>query len=450
MPDTPTNNPACSRWIAYRFSLRGLLIFTLGIATGLGIAKLSGWFLLFDVRIPMPITAWDWFLAIRVAIATWLAVGLLEEVRDLWLAVRKNPQFDRNLRTALRWAILWRCLGAFAAGAYVAYQYASPFEILAWEWDISGMIAVREIPDAILCLIVLAAIDPTGGPNEARQPVWRKCLAVVAVLAAGAWAIVLVDERMGIASLTHRAITTLVPAVSAELHAAWIRGGIASAVLTLISFFLICQLARHWARPGRTTWGVLLVLAIAALGYEIGWAARWGLPRYSQAVYLTLHLRDPSFVTMSGLLIFTFSFVAAGYVLTRTTDLDATFEWRPANRRYCHESAALMMVPFFLHILQFLWAAESPPLRRIADAAYVVAYEPVSLLWLAVFLAGTWRLICWMRTRETVWPTTIAALPAGKLAAIWSATLITVVLAAASFAWLGFVGWLIVPIAWRL
>lgn len=448
-----SDHPPQLRPRRFRFSLLGLFFLTLGIAGGIGVARL--------IR-------WDVMEGICAAIVIWLVLGLGQQIRDLWRVRQGAPQTAEALM-GLCWALAWRIAAIAGALACVAcrwWGYASLTEDAPL--DLLNPDIPRRFSEILLVVTLLATIDFYDGPRQTRPSAVSRLIGVGAMLAASGAVVILVCSQFLIPVLVHVAIHGVElsqpyrmqgaviygQVADQELQAEWLEQGFIATLMLMVSLALMWGLAKQW-RAGlraRLAVGMLLAGALLVLSFELAWAAVYALPRLSPFLLKALPIWQWPAALPAGIGLAAFASAAAWKLSVDECPTGSVpLVWRPYGRQYCHEFVLLWLLPFSTLLVSYAWSAWQMPQTRwggkiialLMDVTSAIAADSRALLWLALFLAGMFAFTRWWLGRGEPWPAAVKPLPTAKFITLWVALFWTTLLAVPTLAWLATVVWLL-------
>jgi len=447
-----------------RFSVFDLLVITFGVAAGLAYHRLPGV---------------GWSDALLVTCATWIVVGMVQQMRSAYGAWRSIPSADRELRTGAALAIARPIAVVSLLAAAVGLEVAKEFEL-----DVSESLALDAFIASLFSLATICAYTAPGRAEitkaTPRKTVFQSMVGILAMLLGCVWLIYVLISAQTISGLVHLAIRGVEayqptrwsgkpfypfdPQV--KLLAEFFRGSVLAALAVAVSAISVVLLTVYWNR--RTTRQLLFMIALAGIAlaaYLVHWYWTVGFPTVSP--YLAGNTgTQPWYVVAAGFSVFAgacFLFAMRYVPEGRRNDPRATAAPPPY-----HLSAAVMSLlllamiisatpgwwnvplisslwgsPTLMADLEFWWNGgagllELPQLLLQVAYALAASYveEPKMLLRLAAILIVFSQLRRWRRGEPVI--EALAPVQIGKLLTVTALAALTLLLAIPAGAWLGF------------
>lgn len=459
-----------------QFTLRGLMVFVLGVAVGLSVWQIEAPTAEEDPWVMQMVSSRVlWYNRIRdvvtrlthglvAAAAAWMALGLAVQVRDLATAQRGCPGPSREQRWGWRFAVSWR---VFVVGAVVAHYVIGALLHLgilqpAEMDDVFGTPGknTREALVLVCIILVLWSVAPRTRPR--RTGLGSTLWSVAGVAAAVVLAVIVCAHNTIIQFLVAVAIQGIESAEPLWLAPEgveirpWVRMARfhrESALvlgLALLTLAVASPLIRRWTRGVRRNragdWVLAAVFAasLAVSGAGLVWLFTIAMPR-AFPIMIVAQKPWPGHVWASSFLLVAVLTGACAFRLISapgeaTGGIDA--DW-PSRRRYYHERIV---------VISFLAVAVGAQLVVAVLAASALfmglAYAPLDLLArgecllrliLLVAAAGAvWRLA---RQDPAALPPPPPALAPGRFAATWLVLFLTALTLLPAIGVFGFTLW---------
>jgi hypothetical protein len=365
----------------FQFSLRGLMVLMFGVAVGFS-AAMGAKETDFDERL---YSFGERLCAgLLAAVSAWVALGLINQARDLWSAFHGRSGLCSEERWGWRFAVLWRVGVACLLVGYYTINILLARELLALPernddfWHVGARL--RDALFHISLLIALAGV-PRVRQSRPRPSRFQPVINILGWLAAAYWCLFVWSNMMIVPALVHISIMgtamaeplwlsreSMITYSTARLHH-FLWASICAVGLLLAHLGVVRQFARQQARRLRRRWlwaGVLIPsLAIVAV-YPIWLVAR----RLRDIAPLFAETYDPGpshLWVAAGLLIAVFVTCASRRLMraARNPARASELHWRRDPQRYYHEgrtiavlvviALALKFIMDFIPTLQDLW-----------------------------------------------------------------------------------------------
>jgi hypothetical protein len=429
-----------SRKRRFQFRLRTLMIAVTVIAVVLGLARLWG-------------SLTDFLLGL---VSVLLAIGLVQQARDLWRARSQLTECERSLIWGWRYAIGWRLIIALSICAYWIIRTLLKADLVTFE---PAENASNRLDSAVtyrhasffLTLIICLTAAPWVTWRRRGTAVSRvlNLLGVAAAIYIGS--VVLRDITIHV-TLVHIAIRGIqnaqpykfagqiisdidVAAYDRSLHqlAYWSFGMIG---VSLASIWLVRLRTRSVLL--RTLIVTLLLAGIAASARYAVWVHGEGLHGVSPILAQSQIPAPWAYWFFAGLLVLLFAASAAFRICYRTPDesRQPIIVWHRGSRAYLHENRIVLISLAVVLFWGFIDAASYGGLLNIEIwASFLMwphhTYLPIAALWLAVHGSFARRNIPDLDRRMTPVPVTpvdfvittilVAAVTVGLVEAVtWS------------------------------
>ena len=444
-PDGP---PASRRWPP-QFSLRGLMIFVFGVAVGLS---------------AMTSTRADWSYAVLAAATTWIVLGLINQVHDLWRAFGGRSDLSNDQRWGWRFAVLWRLAVAGLLIGYCVVRYLLARKIISLperEHDMFDTGArLREALFYLSLVVVLCSVPRLR--RTPRRSRWSLLLGALGGAAAACLCVVVWIERTCICFLVHVAIKGIAMVqplwLSREVlkvygdarSEAFFRLSLLAVIFLLASLALIRQLARQWPRGPRRRliWtGLLLPSLAVTISYPI-WVYTRGLERVAPRMAEALQM-GPLHRWIFALPVLIVLVTAATWRIVGNPGdpvCDPKLNWRVRQRSYYHERLAVIMVLAVALVMFFgeryaAIAQPGTPFSVWQETVWPLFGEYLCLQAAVLLLAVQGTLSGWFRPVDPQ-PAGPPELPPARFCAVWCALFVTAIFGIPAIALFSFSVWL--------
>jgi hypothetical protein len=454
-----------------RFSVFDLFVVTLGVAGGLAYHRVPGV---------------GWFNALLLMCATWIVVGMLQQMRSACATWRAIPIADRELRNGAALAVARPIAVVALLAAAVGVEVAKELKL-----DVSESIALDSFTASLFSLAIICAYTAPGRAEIAkplpgqekskRKTVIQSAVNVLSVLLGCIWLVYVLVSAETISGLVHiaiRGVENYEPTrwsgkafypfdPQTRLLADFFWYAIVAAAAVTVSAISVVLLTIHWNYEGtRRTLIGMAVAGIAVATYLVHW--NWTVAFPAVSPFLFAHTgTQPWYVVAAGISVFG---GACFLFAMRYLPEERVSNPRPPDmpRPYHLSGGVLILVllamivsampgwwnvpfistlwgsPTLLSDLELWWNGgagllELPQLLLQIAYALAASYveEPKMLLRLAAILIVAAQLHGWRRGQPTIEALAPVQLP--KLVVLTALAAITLLLAIPAGAWLGFV-----------
>ena len=428
----------------FHFSLQGLFILVLGVACGIGAARLS---------------LWDALDGISAALAIWLMFGLAQQVRDLRRVA--GPVQPAEFRTGWSWAVFWRIAVIAGIAVCAGFRIWGRIRLAKGEEVIPA--DGRQFSEILLAVVLVASLRLDVPRLRGWRLVIRGLSGFAALLVGSAATFILVFNQVLIPWLVHVAIhsvrlaqpyrkqgVSIEPMMDRTLQSTWLKHGPVAGLLLVASLAVLWFVAQRWRGQARAPRLLVALLGglLVLLAWEIVWAGTHVFPRLSPFMWEALPLWELEYTVPCGIGAIAFAGAAAWRFSVDEAGA-VPLVWRQSGRRYCHEFLILWLLPFVGMLAACIWAAWKvfPTTGRISSLLLDVTSRVVSdqraILWLAVFLTGIVAIADRLHRRGNPWSGQIEPLPAAKFLTLWLAILWVTLLAGPTLLWLATAAWML-------
>ncbi len=441
----------------FQFSLRGLMVFALGVALASSAIASEG-------------TNWSYGPLALVVIC--IILGLLNQVRDLWTTFHGRPDLSSDERWGWRFAVFWRvAVVCLWVGQYITAGLAARGILLLPEREGGFADTGSNLRHGLLCLsllIVLASVPTATQPRH--RPLQSRVLRAASLIVGVVWCFVIWTLMTSHAHLVNVAlqgmeaswprrfaIQGLDPDMTARSRA-FLWRSVWGIVFVPINLVLVHQLSQRWGRGLRVRLILtgLLALSLAMTAWYPIWVYSTGLHKTSPMMAEAM-VMGPAHLWMSAVLLVIVFVTAATYRMVQPQSGSVGAEepnWRRRPRSYHHERpgviillvAGTTLVDFvsdWLFWSQWFHWFHSPPLLAFAwSFIESFLFVPARYMSLAVILLGLHRAwIGWSRSTDSsrAGPPT---LPLWRFCAVWLAMFLTTVTGIPTIAWFSFAFWM--------
>lgn len=328
-----------------RFTLSGMMVFTLGAAIGAAVWR-------------TPRASWD--DGVMAAVAVWMMLGLANQARDLWRCLGGPGQLSRAERCGWQYSIAWRVLVIAGTGANLVFRLIAPEDYSAkWYWGLLELDLVGDRPYRLLAtVLIIVALASVPAAHVRRQRKQWFVVPVLGALAFAVWAMLVAYDAGWIPSLVH--CVTWGIRMASHAHAfdvsfvrwrsEFVHWSLWAAPLALLNLAIVRQVARSWA-PSSWSWRVWMVAALgglAAVWWYVAWTAVVALPRFDPDAHEAMFTYSALYFVLAGALIGIVVTVACYRWTTSdnssnasTSNASAGCRWRLRPAAYYHELAGL-------------------------------------------------------------------------------------------------------------
>ncbi len=248
----------------FQYTLRGLMVLFLGVAVGLGWARMRG-----------PNGE-----AILAAATVWIVLGLAAQVRDLWRTFHGRTGLTRDQRWGWRFAVFWRLgIACLLIGYYGVTLLAHHALIELPDHEESLLPEGVQLREGLLYLSLVIALSSTPRLTARRKPRRFSCmLDVVAVIGCALLCLLIVVDRMMLTFLVHVACNAIdfaqplrysSPDVYSKARGRELLGwSFLAAAFFLVVPAVLCRFTREWrrSRKSRVIWTCLLLFSLMLAG----------------------------------------------------------------------------------------------------------------------------------------------------------------------------------------
>jgi hypothetical protein len=431
--------------LRFRFSLRGLMVFTFGVAVGLAL-----------VNREKP----DWPAAALNALTVWLVLGLINQVRDLWTTFRGRTDLDFDERWTWRMAAAWRIVAASMLVGLVGLEFVRSREIFRFQSEEYLLPDPRD--DSLRStywLLVLIAIFPIGTGAWMTWP--RTALSWIRLSGIGTICIALAI-RLFIHWLVYLSVIamdrseplrfanspeSLDMTSRASEFVFWSCVAIVVAMSNVVSLFLLVAARRRLRLHAGLLASWLGLGGAVATGYTI-WLMTIGWRLLDEHWSASFIQPSPSTIASIAALVLTFTLAAAyrlNYLSTfREFPPRRLMDWRRHSERHFHERlgfqvafACVTIVVGYYAIQEWMDFASILDDLSVISSVFMSGY--VGLAALILSIQAAWRL--WWRPIDAL-PDGLTAMPVKRFLFIWLALLAIIVTAIPAFAGFSFSLWL--------
>lgn len=431
----------------FQFSLRGLMVVVFGVAVGLSMANLK--------RL-------GWEDGVLAAASTWIVLGLVNQVRDLWRTFHPRTDLTSDERWGWRFAIFWRVGVACLLLGYYAVTMLSGHEVIllaeiedGCDWVGSSL---RHALFYLALVITLSSVLPM--PRSRRRRPWSPWLALVGGIAVALLCLLVWVYQ----TLVHLLVAVAIQGIEAAQRPRFLPEGVDAdmtartqlffwqccfaAGLALVNLGLTLALARRWTRGLKqrlVSTGLLASTLVISASWLI-WIFARGLP-LAFPIFIEAQQMGPLHRWLSALLLVFVLVTAATYRLVGSAGEPGGFpelSWRRAESRYYHERrllillvAAAMLVSLVPYFFQY-GGGGSLDWRWYLGGA--ICYGPFQLSALVLVVAVQAAFIRWRRLAGSQ-PAGPPKLPAARFGAVWLAMLLTALIGIPAIAIFSFSVW---------
>ena len=426
----PDSSQSVKRWRPrFQFSLRGVMVFTVGVALGLSWGRIHGW-------------GWHDGEPIIAAAVFWIVLGLANQVRDLWAAFHRRADLTGEERWGWRFALFWRVGVAFLFLAYylVDALKAKGLIYLPRYPGIEGAMVGSNLLRALFQLSLLIALwSGIARKLQKRQRAWPHVAEVLGIFAGAVMCLVLCFDQTRLPFLVATSVHAIERAYPAGFHGAGIDPDIAArtgrflwqsafgASLVLVNLGLMRQLACQWTFGGRRRW-LWAVLLFAGLAFSAGyflWVSMSAFPAAFPSM-IDAQVVGPLNVWVLVVVVVTILVTTGAYRMTSAT-LDRepcrAIKWRRHERAYYHERRAVMLL--VAATISYAWG-------RVLALLYADGYLWGILIFEPFYLVAPILIVAWygglaprpiVRAPRADTP----RLPIGRFCVFWVALCVTTV-----------------------
>jgi hypothetical protein len=425
-----------------------MMVFVFGVAFGLSFMKIQ-WM--------------QWTEGLLAAATAWIALGLINEFRDLWSSLRGRTDLSGDERWGWRFAVFWRVAVVCLLMAHYGILLVTGMEWLDFPehpamatWSVGP--SLREAAYFVCLVIVLTS----AAPRLRRHRSGRRSLLLHLAGGAGAvvfivmicWHHTIIQFLVAIAiqgiEMSHTGrfpLDGVHPIPSVRTYRFFLECCLAVG-LGLLSLIPLCQLAREWSRGPRRRWiwGALLVTTATISASYLAWIFWIGFPR-AFPIVVEGQQAGPLHVWITAVLVVGVLATAATYRLVASTGEDAgnaTPTWRRRPQAYYHERPAVIVllgVAIAAEIVDWLWAFRMPPAFDWSSIAIESLTHGPFLLRLAVLLLAVHTLLRLCRRKLHGHQVGIPRLSPWQFLTVWLGVISTAAVLIPSLIMLGFAVW---------
>lgn len=431
------------RW---RFSLRGLMVFTLGVAAALSNRRFPGS---------------EWHDQLLACFVIWLVMGLLQktcrEAGEFYSLPRTNVERRSALFQVLAAVAILALLAVAGLAGLARYFRAFSSEDL----DRSGSLLTSTLIDFLFYLaIALAYWNPSPGRHDSNPSTWQYLSTALGLTLSAYWLLLVIEHRASLATLMHASLwgvalyqpsrwggqsldpTTLPSALNIQfIQRAFLAAGFLASACILLGL-----LARHWhnSRLTRLGIGLATILALVFTACLVRWAAA-AASAVSPFLAAELGVQPWWNVWLAGVFIAGAGAVIAVRLSATTAASQST---RAGFKGPCwHERMTVLLVFLVATVPPIIedawdWGAVSFTIfdptvwQRIGSAVAYCFVESQHLMAIATVLLVSGRIWAafWQRAID---PPTVS-ISAAQFMTLWVVTSVTLALMSPVLTWLGF------------
>jgi len=422
------------------------MVVVFGVGFGLAAVKKTWW-------------SPNWDDGVWAAIAAWSALGLANQIRDLWSTFRRQTALSRDERFAWQFALFWRAGIACLLVGYYLFDWLREYGLLTLpEREYHSLISLNWRRDDLLFLPLLVAISDTSRPLRADAThtipthVWNIVASVGAIMLCFlVWSNLTFFNYLVFLSMTgieqsiapiYVALDGTDPNIAVRITN-FVTPTLIAAVLVPVNFSLVHRFARQWTRAARFPWTTLVMLTLGLTGtisYSI-WVWSDGLFRLSPA-FREMDLRPLWHDWISGLplVVIVVTFKAQQWAIKQHVPARVVGDtWRRNQRSYYHERYELMILVISLCVLSGLSDV------LYLDNMFYALFAPSFYLPVAILLVALKRVRTQRRPSVGAEPAEPMVLPVGRFWGIWVALFVVVVSGVSALAWGSFAIWFALP-----
>ena len=285
-----------------RFSVFDLFVITLGVAAGLAYHRVPGV---------------SWSDALLLMCATWIAVGMVQQMRIAYVVWSSLPDADEELRNGAALAMARPIAVVAMLAAAVGLEIAKEFEL-----DVSESIALDAFTDSLFSLAIICRCTVPGRAANSRAPprntVVQSVVGLLVWVLGCVWLVYVLISAQTISGLVHiaiRGVEVYQPTrwsgkpfhafdPQDQLLGEFFRSAIVAASAVAVSAISVVLLTVYWNRS--TARRLLIGMSTAGIvwaAYLVHWYWTVGFPSVSP--YLAANTgTQPWYVIGAGISVF--------------------------------------------------------------------------------------------------------------------------------------------------